>query len=85
MKSAPPPPVEDPSIKVLRERQVRELADLDEEENRRLKNAFRSSRGIRAFRRGGENKPGGSVNSNSGFSGARAFQFSQNPSTQRTR
>ncbi len=49
----PKPPKEDPAVKVLRARQIRELADLDEEENRRLKSAFRTSRGIRAFRRSG--------------------------------
>lgn len=64
-------PEEDPSIRILRERQVRELAELDEEENRRLKTAFRSSRGIRAFRRSGG--ASGSVRSSSGSTGQRAF------------
>ncbi len=63
-------PEEDPSVRVLRERQVRELAELDEEENLRLKTAFRRSRGIRAFRRSG----GGSVASSAGQTGQRAFE-----------
>lgn len=63
-------PKEDPSIRVLRERQIRELAELDEEENRRLKAAFRGSRGIRAFRRSGTGS--GGVSSSSGQTG-RAF------------
>ncbi len=50
MKSAKPPK-EDPSVKSLRERQVRDLAELDEEENRRIKAALRPSRGIGAIRR----------------------------------
>ena len=63
-------PTEDPSVRVLRDRQVRELAELDEEENLRLKTAFRRSRGIRAFRRSG----GGSVASSAGRTGQRAFE-----------
>lgn len=47
----PKPPEEDPSVKALRVRQVEDLADLDEEENRRLKAALRTNRGVRAFRR----------------------------------
>ena len=65
-------PEEDPTVDVLRQRQIRDLADLDEEENRRLKSAFRLSRGIRAFRRSG-GSGGGSVNSSSGRTGQRAF------------
>lgn len=65
-KNRPGLPTEDPSVRVLRERQVRELADLDEEENRRLKAAFRVSRGIRAFRRSGS--------SSAGRTGQRAFK-----------
>ena len=68
----PKPPTEDPSVRVLREQQVRELAELDEEENRRLKTAFRRSRGIRAFRRSVSS--GGSVKSSSGLTGQRAFE-----------
>lgn len=67
---APELPVEDPSIRILRERQVSELASLDEEENRRLKTAFRASRGIRAFRRSGAS---GSTRSSAGSTGQRAF------------
>lgn len=51
MSKTPSPPQEDPSVKKLRERQVRELIELDEEENERLKKAFRVSRGARAFSR----------------------------------
>lgn len=65
-------PEEDPTVDVLRQRQIIDLADLDEEENRRLKTAFRLSRGIRAFRRSGDSG-GGSVNSSSGRTGQRAF------------
>ena len=68
-------PSEDPSVRILRERQIRELAELDEEENRRLKTAFRRSRGIRAFRRSG----GSSVNSSSGRTGQRAFISKREP------
>ena len=76
---APKPPKEDPAVRVLRERQIRDLAELDEEENRRLKSAFRTSRGIRAFRRSG----GGSGSSaasgrggSAGSTGQRAFRRS---------
>ncbi len=73
-KKGPALPEEDPAVDVLRQRQVRDLAELDEEENRRLKTAFRTSRGIRAFRRSG----GGSGSSSSiGSTGQRAFNRQQ--------
>jgi len=34
------PPKEDPAIGAFRERQIRDLAELDEEENRRIKSAL---------------------------------------------
>jgi hypothetical protein len=51
MSSSPDVPEEDPAVKRLRSRQLRELAELDEEENERLKKAFQVSRGVRAFSR----------------------------------
>ncbi len=56
-----------------RRRQIRELGELDEEENRRLKTAFRTSRGIRAFRRSGEGASAASLGSfsNSARGGSR--------------
>lgn len=51
MGSSPKPPAEDPAVKRLRARQIEELAELDEEENERLKRAFSVSRGVRAFTR----------------------------------
>lgn len=42
---------EAPEVTVLRDRQIRQMADLDEEENRRLKP--RRSQGVRAFRPSG--------------------------------
>lgn len=48
---SPDIPEEDASVKRLRDRQIESLAELDEEENRRIKTAFRVSRGARAFRR----------------------------------
>ena len=72
----PKPPKEDPAVKVLRDRQIRDLAELDEEENRQLKSAFRTSRGIRAFRRSDVSGRGsiGSSPSSAGSGGQRAFQ-----------
>ena len=64
----PEMPEEDPSVGILRSRQLGELASLDEEENRRLKTAFRTSRGLRAFRRSGS-----TVRSAAGSRGERAF------------
>lgn len=63
-KKIPGLPTEDARVTSLRERQVRDLADLDEEENRRLKAAFRINRGIRAFRRSG--RSGGPASSGAG-------------------
>lgn len=46
----PKPPKEDPAVRIARNRQMEELAELDEEENRRLKGLMTQRRGIRAFR-----------------------------------
>jgi uncharacterized membrane protein len=63
--------------KLLRQRQLIDLADLDEEENRRIKALFRARQGGRAFRaptaaRAPSNMSGGSGSSNpaGGRSGA---------------
>lgn len=66
------PPKEDPTLISFRERQVRELADLDEEENRRIKQALVPRN--RAFRRSSGGQAGSSsgrssVRSNSGSTG----------------
>lgn len=70
-------PTEDPSVLAFRERQVRELAELDEEENRRIKAALFPR--VRAFRRKSGDSPGRSpVRSASGRTGqaasSRAFK-----------
>ena len=59
--------------KLLRQRQLIDLADLDEEENRRIKALFRARQGGRAFRvptasRAAGNSAGSSVIPSSGFS-----------------
>lgn len=43
-------PKEPKDAKLLRQRQLIDLADLDEEENRRIKALFRARQGGRAFR-----------------------------------
>lgn len=61
-------PTEDPSVRVLRERQVRDLAELDEEENLRIKGSMQR-RGIGKFRRtstSGGGAGGGSAGSRGG-------------------
>ena len=64
--SLPKPPEEDPQVKALRVRQIEDLADLDEEENRRLKAATRQGRGIRAFRRPSRGEAGSQVQGRTG-------------------
>lgn len=54
----PKVPKEDPSVGQLRDRQIEQLAKLDEEENERLKRAFVNVRGVRAFRRTGDGRVG---------------------------
>jgi len=49
-RKAPKPPTEDPGVVAARERQVLDLAKVDEEENRRIKQMRVVSRGVRAFR-----------------------------------
>ena len=70
MKKGPKAPREDPSVAVMRERQIRDLAELDEEENRRMKAAFKVSRGVRAFRPSAAGGAGSA--SSGGGSGSRA-------------
>lgn len=66
-------PKEDPSVIALRERQINDLAKLDEEQNRRLKVAL-NNRGSRAFRRAASSSSGGgSVSSRAGTTGAAAY------------
>lgn len=79
-RSRPKPPTEDPSAAVLRERQVRDLADLDEEENRRIKAALTATRGVRAFRRSVGGRGRGSVTPSTTDvqrNGQRAFRSSR--------
>ncbi len=72
----PKKPKEDPSVGMLRQRQIADLADLDEEENRRIKTALHPRK--RAFRRRSGDSTS-SVRSSSGQTGeraqARAFDF----------
>ncbi len=49
-RKAPKAPKEDDSVIAARERQILDLAKLDEEENRRIKQMRVVSRGVRAFR-----------------------------------
>lgn len=71
-------PKEDPSVISFRERQIRDLAKVDEEENRRIKQALFPRQ--RVFRRQSSRPNSGSVRSNAGSGGeaasARAFRFS---------
>jgi len=60
-------PKEDPSVIAFRERQIRDLARVDEEENRRIKQALFPQK--RAFRR---QSPARSVRSSSGRTGQAA-------------
>ena len=57
-------PKEDPSVIAFRERQVRDLSRLDEEENRRIKQALFPRN--RIFRRRSGDSSGGSVRSSAG-------------------
>jgi hypothetical protein len=50
MKKKPKAPAEDPTTVLARARQMEELAELDEEENRRIKRMLIVGRGARAFR-----------------------------------
>ncbi len=61
------------SAKTLRARQINDLADLDEEENRKIKAMLRARMGGRAFRaptamRAASNTRGGSLATPTGFS-----------------
>lgn len=49
-KKAPAPPTEDDSVINARNRSILDLAKVDEEENRRIKQLRSVSRGVRAFR-----------------------------------
>ena len=49
-RKSPKPPPEDPAVKIQRDRSILDLAKLDEEENRRIKQLRSASRGVRAFR-----------------------------------
>lgn len=50
MGSSPDTPKEDPETKLLRRRQAQQLAQLDEEQNTRLKRMFSAANGLRVFR-----------------------------------
>jgi len=56
----PKPPAESPSAVRAREAQVVQLAELNEEENRKIKQLFSTARGVRAFR--GLQPRGGTAN-----------------------
>lgn len=49
-RKAPKPPKEDPAVAVARDRQIEELAELDEDENVRIKRLLVAARGTRGFR-----------------------------------
>lgn len=49
-RKIPKAPPEDPAVTVQRERSIMDLAKLDEDENRRIKQLRSASRGVRAFR-----------------------------------
>ncbi len=53
----PKVPEEDPAVTRLRDRQITDLAKLDEEENRRIKDLLVKSRGQRAFRTARQGRP----------------------------
>ena len=61
-------PKEDPSVLAFRERQIRDLTELDEEENRRIKTALFPRK--RAFRRSSGDTSGSTVRSDAGARGA---------------
>lgn len=76
-------PKEDPSVLAFRERQVRDLAEIDEEKNRSIKQAlFPRNRAFR--RRSGSSGRGSSVRSAAGAGGkaasTRAFSGRPQPS-----
>ncbi len=68
-KSRPAAPTEDPAVKIARDRQTRELAELDEDENERIKRAFSVQRGGRKGRAG---RRGDAVRAKAGGTGANA-------------
>jgi hypothetical protein len=49
-QKTPEPPKESQEVIVARQRQITDLARLDEEENKRIKQMRAASRGVRAFR-----------------------------------
>ena len=65
-RRSPKPPEEDPSVGIARQRQFEELADLDEEENRRIKAALNAARGVRAFRGRGSGVSSAAIGSTGG-------------------
>lgn len=73
-RKSPKPPKEDDSVIAARERQILDLAKLDEEENRRVKQMRQVSRGVRAFRaiRGAKGVGGSSTTGSVGSSSVRA-------------
>ncbi len=69
----PKKPKEDPAVGALRNRQIADLAELDEEENRRIKRALHPRQ--RAFRRSSGDS-GRNTRSDAGAKGERAFKGS---------
>lgn len=60
-RKSPKPPPEDRSVVASRERSILDLAKLDEEQNRRIKQLKSASRGVRAFRAMRSSSGSGSV------------------------
>lgn len=57
------------SVKQLQARQINDLAELDEDENERIKNLYQRRSGARAFRSAGKSPPNASGFGNGGGSG----------------
>jgi hypothetical protein len=79
-------PTEAPGVVLARQRQITDLAKLDEEENKRIKQMRSASRGVRAFRALRTGRSGGSsgssVGSTSGSSGGFGSTAMQNSLSQ---
>ena len=73
-------PTEAPGVTLARQRQITDLAKLDEEENKRIKQMRSASRGVRAFRALRSGRAGSGVGASGGggggFDGGAAYQNS---------
>lgn len=64
-------PKEDPSAITQRERDIEQIAEIDDDENRRIKRAMAARQGVRAFRRSiGTSRIGGARGDQSSSSAA---------------